>query len=602
MKLKKHLLLSALFLLTSLGAWGKNIVAPMTAGNLFLKISDTQSTAPIKLTNYGDGEVTSITYTLYYMDSKQTEGPLTLSLAQPLNEGNTCTVHIPIKPGTTLGKEDIIFNVTQVNNQNNEASVGYTYITRWTVNKVPYKRVLIEDYTDMSCQWCPVGMVATDALVREFPNDVVAVQIHKADELTSLSAYQDGMTSLFARSLPSVWCARTSKISGYDGTSMYESEKNKSTYMNIDVDASWDEAQNNISVTTEVEACIPPEANTTYAVGYVLTASGLKDDNWLQQANYSEYMSDNYKDAPPEMDFYRNPSNYVYDNWYVKGATYNHVAIESQGIKSGIVNSLPGEFKVNEAKTHSTTFNDISRHKAIQDRDQLEVVVILFNTLTNSIENAARCRIKKPQPSFTLSFDQSDWTTLYTDRAYTLPQGVTGYSVTESGELKQVTNDADQQINIAAHTPLLLKGQKGDTYNFNYTDSPTTTIETALRGSLRNELTTTGNDALSNDDVYYYQLTYDADHTNVGFYWAADEGAAFTNPAGHCYLVLPRHKVNDANKQGFALNNNSITHIHQIKNPLPHTSNTQFDAMGRKINTITEPGVYIINGKKVMVK
>nr|MBL6467305.1 hypothetical protein [Prevotellamassilia sp.] len=93
--------------------------------------------------------------------------------------------------------------------------------------------------------------------------------------------------------------------------------------------------------------------------------------------NYSDYMSDNYKDAPPEMDFFRDPSNYVGDNYYVKGYTFNHVAIESQGIRYGIANSLTGDFVPNEIKTHTTTFNNINQYNLIQDRNKLEVVAIL---------------------------------------------------------------------------------------------------------------------------------------------------------------------------------------------------------------------------------
>lgn len=49
--------------------------------------------------------------------------------------------------------------------------------------------------------------------------------------------------------------------------------------MNIDVEAYWDETGNNINVTTKVEPCMTPDAGNTYAIGYVLTASGLKMTN-----------------------------------------------------------------------------------------------------------------------------------------------------------------------------------------------------------------------------------------------------------------------------------------------------------------------------------
>ena len=106
-------------------------------------------------------------------------------------------------------------------------------------------------------------------------------------------------------------------------------------------------------------------------------------------------MSDTYKDAPPEMDFFRDPANYVVYNYYVKGVTFNHVAIVSQGIRNGVANSLPSVLKADEVQTHTTTFDNISQYSLIQDRNKLQVVAILFNTKTNAVENAAVCNISK---------------------------------------------------------------------------------------------------------------------------------------------------------------------------------------------------------------
>ena len=402
MKRSKILLSLTLLLLSAACCWAKNSVAPMTVGNVFMKLNDVDGTVGVKLTNWGDTEVSNITYTLYYMDSAESEGPFTFTFDTPLADGETRQVQIPMKAGSSLGKVDVLFNVTQVNGEYNEASVSYTYITRCTVNKVPFKRVLIEDFTALWCQYCPTGMVATEALARLYPDDVVAVSIHKVDKISQQVAtdcYQDGTMTDYAVTLPSVWCARDTKIAGYDGTSIYENEKNKLSYMNIDVSAQWDATEDNITVTTEVEPCIVPEDGSAYAVGYVLTASGLKNDNWYQQANYSYFMSDSYDGAPEEMDFFRDPSNYVDDNYYVKGITFNHVAIESQGIRYGIEGSLPGDFEANVMKTHSTTFSNISKYGIIQDRTKLQVVAVLFNTTTKKVENAAVCGIENGIPS-----------------------------------------------------------------------------------------------------------------------------------------------------------------------------------------------------------
>lgn len=409
------------------------------------------------------------------------------------------------------------------------------------------------------------------------------------------------MLADYAPTLPSLWCARKSKIAGYDGTSMFENEKSEVTYMNIDVEAYWDETGNNINVTTKVEPCMTPDAGNTYAIGYVLTASGLKNDKWLQQANYSAYMSDSYKDAPPEMDFFRDPSNYVGDNYYVKGYTFNHVAIESQGIRYGIANSLTGDFVPNEIKTHTTTFSNINQYSLIQDRNKLEVVAILFDTKNNRVENVAKCHVTVPEQEFTMNFDVCDWATLYTDRPYVVPLGVATYQINAQGDVEMVTDGTGANVSIAANTPMLLKGQKGNTYTFKYTDTSNTIVNTALRGSVQDEHTTTGNTALTDNDVYYYKLVYDDSRARAGFYWAEENGAPFDNKAGKCYLVLPRKTVNAARLQGFELDDATVTSIKQTGTTTPATHHT-FEVNGRKVQNVKAPGLYIVNGKKTAVK
>lgn len=292
-----------------IGCWAKNSVAPMTPGNVFLKMGDKETVVPLKLTNWGDTEVTSISYTFYYTDKQVSEGPFVLNFDQPLKNGETREVKIPIKPGQKLGKEELLFNITQVNGQNNEASAGYAYLTCCTVNKMPHKRVLVEDYAGMWCWHCPIGLVATDAIARMYPDDVVAVSIHKTDDISKVVSrlVYEGLIDRYAVTVPSVWVARDNKAAGFD---------------------------------------------ITDAANYV--------EGWSQ----------------------------------VKGMVYNHVAIESQGMDNGLEDSKMTDFRADEVKTHSTTFEGVNKYSVIRDRSKIEIAAVLFNTKTGKIENAARCSVR----------------------------------------------------------------------------------------------------------------------------------------------------------------------------------------------------------------
>lgn len=292
-----------------IGCWAKNSVAPMTPGNVFLKMGDKETAVPLKLTNWGDTEVTSISYTFYYTDKQVSEGPFVLHLDQPLKDGETREVKIPIKPGLKLGKEELLFNITQVNGQYNEASAGYAYLTCCTVNKMPHKRVLVEDYAGMWCWHCPIGLVATDAIARMYPDDVVAVSVHKTDDISKVVSrgVYEGLIDRYAVTVPAVWVARDNKAAGFD---------------------------------------------ITDAANYV--------EGWSQ----------------------------------VKGMVYNHVAIESQGMDNGLEDSKMTDFRADEVKTHSTTFEGVNKYSVIRDRSKIEIAAVLFNTKTGKIENAARCSVR----------------------------------------------------------------------------------------------------------------------------------------------------------------------------------------------------------------
>lgn len=292
-----------------IGCWAKNSVAPMTPGNVFLKMGDKETVVPLKLTNWGDTEVTSISYTFYYTDKQVSEGPFVLNFDQPLKNGEMREVKIPIKPGQKLGKEELLFNITQVNGQYNEASAGYAYLTCCTVNKMPHKRVLVEDYAGMWCWHCPIGLVATDAIARMYPDDVVAVSVHKTDDISKVVSrwVYEGLIDRYAVTVPAVWVARDNKAAGFD---------------------------------------------ITDAANYV--------EGWSQ----------------------------------VKGMVYNHVAIESQGMDNGLEDSKMTDFRADEVKTHSTTFEGVNKYSVIRDRSKIEIAAVLFNTKTGKIENAARCSVR----------------------------------------------------------------------------------------------------------------------------------------------------------------------------------------------------------------
>ena len=97
----------------------------------------------------------------------------------------------------------------------------------------------------------------------------------------------------------------------------------------------------------------------------------------------------------------------------------------------------------------------------------------------------------------------------------------------------------------------------------------------------------------------YYKLAYnnyDA-KTGLGFYWGADNGGAFKVKAGTAYLAVP---AGDAPAKGFAFNGEA-TGIEGV-NANVENAKAIYNLNGQRVASMAKPGLYIVNGKKVVRK
>ena len=114
-----------------------------------------------------------------------------------------------------------------------------------------------------------------------------------------------------------------------------------------------------------------------------------------------------------------------------------------------------------------------------------------------------------------------------------------------------------------------------------------------LRGSDA-ATTTTG-------DGYHYKLSYGQSGSNLsnvfGWYWGAQNGAPFQIEGHKAWLVVPK---SSSSTRGFTLDGEA-TGIENV-NSDERDDAVYYDLQGRRVTKPTVKGVYIKNGKKVMVK
>ncbi len=217
----------------------------------------------------------------------------------------------------------------------------------------------------------------------------------------------------------------------------------------------------------------------------------------------------------------------------------------------------------------------------------------------NTPDNVLPVQLYRRISAFTIT--DAGYGTYYSNFAYAMPSGATGYTVTLNDDNTIALNPLyTTGRQVPAFTPLLIKARKGQ-YNLtaiNSTDAAP--AENLLRGTLANKTTTADGDCL------YYKLSKNPADGKVGFYWGAAEGAAFTNTAYKAYLALPKSEA-ASQQRGFAFNfDDTTTSISTTAQQAAATASPSsiHDLNGRRLSTLrgAQKGLYIVDGKKVLVK
>ena len=207
--------------------------------------------------------------------------------------------------------------------------------------------------------------------------------------------------------------------------------------------------------------------------------------------------------------------------------------------------------------------------------------------------------------SFDLTIGEAGYATLYLGCAVTIPTGVEAYAVSEIKD-GYVEMTAIENAIPAGEAVILKKAEdqlaEATSYSFNYTATANAIDKNELKGSTINtyvegpayvlgyiNVAEEGED--EKKEVGLYKAVLNADATG------ATGESHFKNNANKAYLVVE----NAANVASYSFRfGEGTTGVEKVE--IRNEKSEIYDLTGRKVEEITAPGIYVVNGKKLLVK
>ena len=204
-------------------------------------------------------------------------------------------------------------------------------------------------------------------------------------------------------------------------------------------------------------------------------------------------------------------------------------------------------------------------------------------------------------PGYELTVTDAGYSTLYLDFTAEIPEGVEVYTAKEVDGVWLQMEQVEEVL--PANTGVLVKAPAG-TYKFAYSNTTAPSIENNLfKGSETDKYI----NVPSSSSAFVLSMV----DGEVGMYLAKLTDGSFLNNANKAYLLIDNNKLGlsddeldtsvDGAQLSLRFNFGGATDIDKV-NTESYSAPVIYDMYGRKVQQIMRPGLYIINGKKVMMK
>ena len=209
--------------------------------------------------------------------------------------------------------------------------------------------------------------------------------------------------------------------------------------------------------------------------------------------------------------------------------------------------------------------------------------------------------IAKDDESYYATFSSDKVTFFPIDQAMPYAITVANGKITDKSNMFEPKEASAGRISgyyIPANTGIMLYSTAS---NVNYYTVENYTVDALAEGAnMLMPAPVAGGKFTADAGKVYYKLAYGdwTNKTQLGFYWGADNGGAFYVKAETAYLAVPKAKA--AGAKGFTLNGEA-TGIEGV-NANVENAKAIYNLNGQRVASMAKPGLYIVNGKKVVRK
>lgn len=279
--------------------------------------------------------------------------------------------------------------------------------------------------------------------------------------------------------------------------------------------------------------------------------------------------------------------------------------------KNGNRFNLDPSLKLNSSLTYWTISFDEDGHAWIESTPGKSIYFVdeeKFNCIDPSSTTATtyqKIYLYRKESLIQISDKTDGFATFYNkDFIYSMPEGLEGFAVEDTNEENTTVTTAlaySASYVVPKNMALLIHGAAGaHRAPVMYNNLTAYTATNYLEGTRdANDFTLTA----QSGSVEYFKLGLGASQDQVGFYWGAENGGQFKMSKTHtAYLALPTtNGTSYAN--GLSLHYNETTGLQILPKITPPKSATGlFDLSGRRLRHTPMSGVYIQDGKKIILK